>query len=176
LKSHPNDAALLAALGHLCLTGQLWGQGEHYLLRSMALRSDVRIHALLGNLYDRLGRPDDAMKHWRLASGVTGALPVIEIARYLPAADTRADPTLIDVEQLPVAQMADVPFPVAASAADFTHDDFSSPADQARAKTATEPSHAAPQEAAESIDDYFDSAPIPGVDLSQTSDRSSRRD
>src|SRR3546814_5872872 len=76
LKSHPDDSSLLPALGNLCLTGELWGQGEHYLLRSMKIRSDMRIHALLGNLYDRLGRADDASRHWRLASGAAGVLPV----------------------------------------------------------------------------------------------------
>src|SRR5690606_10151902 len=125
LKSHPEDSVLLATLGNLCLTGQLWGQGEHYLLRSMKIRSDMRIHALLGNLYDRLGRSADAMTHWRLASGVAGVLPVLPINRALPAADTRGDPTLIDVESLPEAQVVrhvDAA-PVAASAADFTDDD-----------------------------------------------------
>src|SRR3546814_516960 len=56
LKTNPDDSSLLAALGNLCLTGELWGQGEHYLLRSMKIRSDMRIHALLGNLYDQIGR------------------------------------------------------------------------------------------------------------------------
>src|SRR5690606_11650056 len=77
LKRYPEDAALLAAMGNLCLTGQLWGPGERYLKRSMALRNDMRIHALLGNLYDRLGRRQEAMSHWRLAAGVAGVLPVL---------------------------------------------------------------------------------------------------
>src|SRR5690606_37013122 len=42
LRSNPSNPDLLAALGNLCLTGKLWGQGERYLLRSMELRSDVR--------------------------------------------------------------------------------------------------------------------------------------
>lgn len=179
LKTHPDDSALLAALGNLCLTGQLWGQGEHYLLRSMKLRSDMRIHALLGNLYDRLGRPDDAMKHWRLASGVAGVLPVLPASRALPAADTRGDPTLIDVERLPAqAQvLRDLHAPLAASAADFVSDDTlasasspASPAAPASAADASSPGGAAASE----LDEYFDSAPIPGVDLSQTSDRPQR--
>src|SRR5690606_26349847 len=126
LKSYPDDSALLAALGNLCLTGELWGQGEHYLLRSMKIRSDMRIHALLGNLYDRLGRPTDAMKHWRLASGVAGVLPTLPVNRALPAADTRGDPTLVDVERLPQqAQVVrDMHAPLAASAADFVSDDI----------------------------------------------------
>ncbi|MDS1141819.1 heme biosynthesis HemY N-terminal domain-containing protein [Pusillimonas sp. SM2304] len=178
LKTHPDDSALLAALGNLCLTGQLWGQGEHYLLRSMKLRSDMRIHALLGNLYDRLGRPDDAMKHWRLASGVAGVLPVLPASRALPAADTRGDPTLIDVERLPAQAhvLRDLHAPLAASAADFVSDDTpasaSSPARPAAPASAADAS--SPSGGASELDEYFDSAPIPGVDLSQTSDRPQR--
>lgn len=167
LKSHPDDPALLATLGNLCLIGQLWGQGEHYLVRSMQLRSDIRIHALLGNLYDGLGRTDDAMRHWRLASGVAGMLPELTVARALPAADTRSDPTLIDVETLPEPAPEHSP-PMAASAADFSHHDLAPAADtavSAAGAAAKDPGSPASPE-----DDYFDSAPIPGVDLSQTSD------
>lgn len=166
LKSHPDSSALLAALGNLCLTGQLWGPGERYLLRSMKIRSDVRIHALLGNLYDRLGRNDDAMKHWRLASGVAGVLPVLQTSTILPAADTRGDPTLIDVETMLEAQPIERTAPMAASAADY----FDSEADaQQQAFPGME--RAASSSSETEFDEYFDSAPIPGVDLSQTSDR-----
>lgn len=173
LKTHPDDSALLAALGNLCLTGELWGQGEHYLLRSMKLRSDMRIHALLGNLYDRLGRSADAMKHWRLASGVAGVLPVLPTSRALPAADTRGDPTLIDVEQIPQAQVAaTMAVPVAASAADFGEDDFRTGAAHAEGPV---PVNTSPSSTDSAMDEYFDSAPIPGIDLTQTSDRPPRR-
>lgn len=172
LKVHPDDSALLAALGNLCLTGQLWGQGERYLLRSMKVRSDMRIHALLGNLYDRLGRTNDAMQHWRLASAVAGALPVLPARQALPAADTRDDPTLIDVGRLPVSQAISTidDMPVAASAADFISEDATYPESISKKP---DPSAAQAQNAAaadDGLDDYFDSAPIPGVDLSQTSD------
>ncbi|NYT61233.1 heme biosynthesis protein HemY [Alcaligenaceae bacterium] len=174
LKAHPEDSSLLAALGNLCLIGQLWGQGEHYLVRSMNIRSDMRIHALLGNLYDRLGRPADAMKHWRLASGVAGVLPVLPVNRALPAADTRGDPTLIDVESLPEAHVVKQPpvAPVAASAVGFTDYDSHEPV-----PVTVKPSSGNPPATSEphtDFDQYFDSAPIPGVDLSQTSDRPHR--
>ncbi len=174
LKRHPDDAALLAAMGNLCLTGQLWGPGELYLKRSMALRNDMRIHALLGNLYDRLGRREEAMSHWRLAAGVAGVLPVLPRNRYLPAADMRGDPTLVDVEVPadPVAVPAVDDIPMAASAADYVVEDHESPAS---AEDPT-PSAKSPKEVkfADSghsgLDEFFDSAPIPGVDVSQTSD------
>jgi HemY protein len=179
LRTHPENSALLAALGNLCLIGQLWGQGERYLLRSMRIRSDMRIHALLGNLYDRLGRQTDAMTHWRLASGVAGTLPVLPMSHSLPAADTRADPTLIDAGSLPepAAEGADAysRAPVAASAADYDLDDHTSsrplPASAPQAPPAAEPPKTISADSNDGLDDYFDSAPIPGVDLSQTSDR-----
>ncbi|HUG57515.1 MAG TPA: heme biosynthesis HemY N-terminal domain-containing protein [Candidimonas sp.] len=177
LKTHPEDSVLLATLGNLCLIGELWGQGEHYLLRSMKIRSDMRIHALLGNLYDRLGRPADAMKHWRLASGVAGMLPVLPVNRALPAADTRGDPTLIDVESLPEAHVIKpVHAPLAASAAGFTYDEdavgaMPFPASPPSEGTSSKQPHSASDT---ELDEYFDSAPIPGVDLSQTSDRPQR--
>lgn len=178
LKRYPDDAALLAAMGNLCLTGELWGPGELYLKRSMALRNDMRIHALLGNLYDRLGRPEDAMKHWRLAAGVVGVLPVLPQNRYLPAADMRGDPTLVDVEQPDAAAAADklADPPVAASAADYVADDAG-----ATGAAVSRPGATSSKEVelavsdGSGLDELFDSAPIPGVDVSQTSDGPRRR-
>lgn len=172
LKRYPDDAALLAAMGNLCLTGQLWGPGERYLKRSMALRNDMRIHALLGNLYDRLGRRQEAMSHWRLAAGVAGVLPVLPRNRYLPAADMRDDPTLIDVEVPlePGADTAQEAAPIAASAVDYVVEDHASdtPVAAPAAKAPKEVKFAGSDNS--ELDEYFDSAPIPGVDLSQTSD------
>jgi len=98
LKAHPDHPDLLAALGNLCLIGQLWGQGERYLLRSLRLRQDPRVSALLGNLYDRIGRTEDAVRHWRLAASV--GLPALSLVEnhMLPAADTRSDPSRFDAD------------------------------------------------------------------------------
>lgn len=184
LKANPHDSALLATLGNLCLIGQLWGQGERYLLRSMKIRSDVRIHALLGNLYDRLGRQEDAMKHWRLASGVAGLLPVLPVNLALPAADTRGDPTLIDVEGMLQSYPVDGVYSVDAMTDDDTTQGVAANQDAAAVGVpegagggkaglpSTLPGARAPEGKHDSVfDEYFDSAPIPGVDLSQTSDR-----
>src|SRR5690606_27562055 len=142
------------------------------------LRNDMRIHALLGNLYDRLGRPEDAMKHWRLAAGVVGVLPVLPQNRYLPAADMRGDPTLVDVEQPDAAAAADklADPPVAASAADYVADDAG-----ATGAAVSRPGATSSKEVelavsdGSGLDELFDSAPIPGVDVSQTSDGPRRR-
>lgn len=183
LKANPHDSALLATLGNLCLIGQLWGQGERYLLRSMKIRSDVRIHALLGNLYDRLGRQEDAMKHWRLASGVAGLLPVLPVNPALPAADMRGDPTLIDVEGMLQSYPVDGAYVVDAATDDgaaaqgvAAENDATvtsvAESDGTAGSNATSPMPRAPDGKNDSVfDEYFDSAPIPGVDLSQTSDR-----
>ncbi|MCQ9616198.1 heme biosynthesis protein HemY [Paenalcaligenes niemegkensis] len=173
LRKHPHDSNLLAALGQLCLTGQLWGQGEHYLKRSMKVRNDMRIHALLGNLYDGLGRTADAIKHWRLSASVAGSLPVFVANRALPAADTSDDPTLIDGAF--VGSGAEIERssrqPIAASAADYHMDESHVPLVVAPAQV---PADVAIDDS-ESDDDYFDSAPIPGVDTSIISDRPNRR-
>jgi HemY protein len=171
LKSHPEHPALLASLGQLCLGAQLWGQGEHYLERSMKLRSDMRVHALLGNLHDALRHPERAMHHWRLACSVTGALPVVPVGRLLPAADTRADPHFV-VGGAVEGDTSESAAPEAASAVYATDE----PDVQAASIPATESAPAVgPQSNAPSVtEDYFDSAPIPGVDMSQTSDRSRR--
>lgn len=176
LRSNPEDPALLAALGSLCLTGELWGQAERYLLDSMRLRSDMRIHALLGNLYDGLGRPADAARHWRLAAAVVGALPQFTVGRALPAADTRDDPTLIDVENPDYGRdglRADgsVNQPPAASAADMAGDGLDAVVSPAGRPATPPPAQDYPQAQGNDVDQYFDSAPIPGVDMSHTSDQ-----
>lgn len=165
LKQSPDNADLLTALGNLCLKGQLWGAGERYLQRSMALRNDVRIHALLGTLYDRLGRSQEALSHWRLAALAAGTLPVLQWDTVLPAADTRSDPGAPDALPDGAPRMSETlapAAPMAASAADYAPDD--------------EPfgdGGVSPVPSADTPEDdlYFDSAPIPGVDLTQTSDR-----
>lgn len=171
LRKHPNDSVLLAALGQLCLTGQLWGQGEHYLKRSMKIRNDMRIHALLGNLYDGLGRTEEAIKHWRLSASVAGTLPLLVTRRSLPAADISDDPTLVlgaySASNFSEPEHSYTP-PVAASAADYHDEDIPLTA-------APPPAPATLPDTPDSDDDYFDSAPIPGVDTSITSDQPSRR-
>lgn len=91
---------ILLTLGHLCLVAKLWGQAERYLNKSLSLRDDPKVHALLGILNDRQGRLQEAMRHWRLASNATVALPTVESATILAAADTSNDPAPPDVKSL----------------------------------------------------------------------------
>lgn len=105
LAQRPNDPDLLRVLGLLCLTGQIWGAAERYLTRSLKYRSDPQTHALLGSLYDRLNRPEEAARHWRMATAVGMALPTLAGDAALPAADTNADPRYAAAE---VADLDDV--------------------------------------------------------------------
>ncbi|WP_459614541.1 heme biosynthesis HemY N-terminal domain-containing protein [Bordetella sp. 2513F-2] len=174
LRQRPNDTELLTALGVLCLNGQLWGQAERYLQRSLNRRNDPHCHALLGSLYDRLDRPADAVRHWRLATAARMALPVLATDAALPAADVGADPDRLDAEGeyealLPETHAAspldageDVP--QAASAADYVldpdargHQDRPEPAPDTQAEV--------PQRSAVDIEEYFDSAPLPASAL-----------
>jgi len=98
LASKPHDAELLMTLGMLCLAGQIWGQAEHYLQRSLKQRENSRVHALLGSLYDRLGRKEEAASQWRRATNVASSLPAILEDSVLPAADTRNDPDFLEGE------------------------------------------------------------------------------
>lgn len=169
LKTYPDHPALLASLGQLCLGAQLWGQGEHYLERSMKLRSDSRVHALLGNLHDSLGHPERAIEHWRQACAEAGALPELSIGRLLPAADTRADPHFI-AEDVAAETLSGAMMPEAASVI-YATDEPDVLATAIPAAAPVPPAISQP-DAPPSSEDYFDSAPIPGVDMSQTSDRS----
>jgi len=169
LKTSPDHVELLIALGKLCLQGQLWGAGERYLQRSLKLPASARqhncIHALLGKLHDSLGQTAQALHHWRLAAGVEAAMP--SHPSVLPAADTRDDPGSLDGEADIDARHA--PLPQAASAADYLDEDSRG---QTPARTNADANGQTSLEAGTEDDLYFDSAVIPGVDLSQTSDRS----
>ena len=98
LTQRPDDVELLTALGALCLAAQMWGQAQRYLEQASKLRSDARVHALLGSLYDRIGKPQSAAKHWRLATAVSASLPVLAQDVHLPAADIAADPLIHHIE------------------------------------------------------------------------------
>ena len=171
LQQRPADAGLLMALGLLCLNGQLWGQAERYLDRSLSRRDDPQCHALLGRLYDRLNRPEDAMRHWRLATEARVALPVLPTDAVLPPAETSADPApyrddsegaydlpstaprIIAVEPEPLPVPPAVDYVIEPEARELIE----------RSKPVEEPLAAVPPRSSVDIEDYFDSAPIPAA-------------
>lgn len=97
-----NNPEVLIMLGQLCLMAKLWGQSERYLTKSISLQDkNPRAHALLGMLNDRQGRPQDAIRHWRLASSATMSLVDSQQGELLAAADMSNDPqTPPDVKNL----------------------------------------------------------------------------
>ncbi len=173
LQQRPTDPDLLTALGMLCLNGQLWGQAERYLLRSLSRRSDAQTHALLGSLYDRLDRPADAVRHWRLATAASMALPVLAADAALPAADTGSDPYRLDAEGGYAVGLSDadadiggdypaLPPSVAALASDYVLDPDARVSKEQQAR-ALAPEDAPVVGGTSDIDEYFDSAPIPAA-------------
>ena len=173
LQKRPADADLLSALGMLCLNGQLWGQAERYLQRSLRLRTDSpETHALLGSLYDRLDRPVDATRHWRLATAATMALPILATDQALPAAETGADPLHLDAEgeystyppevSLAGSQATAQSDTPASAPADYVLDpDARALEHEASVALQPDPPAVAPVGSNVDIEDYFDSAPIP---------------
>jgi HemY protein len=154
LQKAPEAPELLTTLGNLCLSGQLWGQAERYLTRSLARRSDARVHALLASLFDKLDRPQEAAAQWRLATAVGTALPVLLADSSLPAAEVDSDPGVFHAEGL--AYLTDSGFPVdwakevSGSSTTFGGTDVQG----ASATALYKPSQ--PNE----FEEYFDSAPI----------------
>lgn len=153
------DPELLTTLGILCLNAQIWGQAERYLQRSVARRDDARVHALLGSLYDRLNRKDDAAREWRLATKVTTALPSISEDTILPAADTRSDPGILHSEGW--AEVSEFE-----AMARMHGQDAPTQLDDRSFESATMPA-AISKTVSEygALDEYFDSAPV--TDLGQ---------
>ncbi|MFW8565927.1 heme biosynthesis HemY N-terminal domain-containing protein [Orrella sp. 11846] len=170
LNQRPDDADLLVTLGALCLTGQMWGQAQRYLERASRQRSDARIHALLGSLYDRIGQSQKAAAHWRLATAASASLPVLAKDVHLPAADLAADPKFHHVEGI-VHLPEDEDDDLLAYAHHATGDSIASaqplytPSSNEATQTAAErskaPATSSRSAAYEDYYEFFDSAPIP---------------
>jgi HemY protein len=150
VQTRPNDAELLASVGHLCLVGQIWGQAENYLSRSLSKRADARVHVLLGSLYDKLNRPQEAAAQWRLATAVGTLLPVLATDSFLPVADTALDPGVLHAEGL--SYLAESGFP-----ANWDYD----PTLESNALQSGEAGRVDPEQ--DNFDEYFDSAPVVGL-------------
>lgn len=68
LKSRPRDAALLLTLGRLCEQQELWGKAQSYYEASLSEQPSRAAHLELARLADRLGREEDAARHFRAAT------------------------------------------------------------------------------------------------------------
>ena len=60
LAAHDHDAALLRALGTLCVRAQLWGKAQTYFEASLALDDAYETRVDLGELFANLGRTEEA--------------------------------------------------------------------------------------------------------------------
>lgn len=67
LKQHHEDAGLLLALGKLCLHQKLWGKAQNYLDASISVSPSHAAYTALGKLAERLGKSDEAFKHYQQA-------------------------------------------------------------------------------------------------------------
>lgn len=68
LKREPRDARLLLMLGRLCVQNELWGKAQSYLEAALSLEPLPAAHLELARLHERLGRNDDAQRHYRDAA------------------------------------------------------------------------------------------------------------
>ena len=68
LLEHPGDARLLLALARLCMLAELWGKAQSYLEASLSFEASREVHLALANLFERLEKPVDANRHFRLAA------------------------------------------------------------------------------------------------------------
>ena len=68
LKSRPRDRALLLTLGRLCLQQELWGKAQSYLEASLSDEPSRSAHVALAQLFDRIGKPEDANRHYRASA------------------------------------------------------------------------------------------------------------
>lgn len=72
LKLHPRDAGLLLALGKLCLRQELWGKAQIYLEASLSLAPARAAYTALGQLAEKLHKPDEAFAYYQKAMEVPG--------------------------------------------------------------------------------------------------------
>ena len=68
LQSRPDEAGLLLTLGRLCVQRELWGKAQSYLEASLATKPTQAAHIALARLHERLGRQDEAGRHFRASA------------------------------------------------------------------------------------------------------------
>ncbi|MGE0356519.1 MAG: heme biosynthesis HemY N-terminal domain-containing protein [Burkholderiales bacterium] len=72
LRAHARDPALLLALGKLCMRQELWGKAQSYIEASLALEPSHDGHMTLAALMERLGKPQEAVRHFRKSAELAG--------------------------------------------------------------------------------------------------------
>jgi HemY protein len=72
LRVHARDPALLLALGKLCMRQELWGKAQSYIEASLALEPTHDGHMTLAALMERIGKPQEAVQHFRRSAELAG--------------------------------------------------------------------------------------------------------
>ena len=86
LKSRPDNAVLLMALGRLCLRDRLWGKAREYLEASINSEPSAEAYHLLGQLLERLNESIAAGDCYRKGLEHDSVMPPIPLPdRILPA-------------------------------------------------------------------------------------------
>lgn len=67
LRQQPRDAALLLALGYMCMNRRLWGKARSYIEASLAIAETRDAHLALAELCDLLENSEEANRHFRAA-------------------------------------------------------------------------------------------------------------
>jgi HemY protein len=72
LRQHARDPALLLALGKLCMRQELWGKAQSYIEASLAMEPTHDGHMTLAALMERIGKPQEAVQHFRRSAELSG--------------------------------------------------------------------------------------------------------
>ena len=72
LRAHARDPALLLALGKLCMKQGLWGKAQSYIEASLALEPTHDGHMTLAALMEQIGKPQEAVQHFRRSAELAG--------------------------------------------------------------------------------------------------------
>jgi HemY protein len=70
LSERPGDAELLLTLGRLCVQRELWGKAQSYLEASLATQPMQAAHVALAQLFERIGRSEEANRYFRASAGL----------------------------------------------------------------------------------------------------------
>ena len=72
LRANAREPALLLTLGRLCMRQELWGKAQSYIEASLALEPTQEGHMALAALMERLGKPQEAGRHFRRSAELAG--------------------------------------------------------------------------------------------------------
>ena len=75
LRARPGEAELLLTLGRLCVQRELWGKAQSYLEASLATQPTQAAHIALARLFERLGRSEEAGRHFRASADLAQEAP-----------------------------------------------------------------------------------------------------